>query len=72
LYASPSIIRRTRFAGNVSHLGETEKAHKLLVTTWKIIDFDERIVVENIVGKLGGKVWNGFFWLRIEASGRFL
>jgi hypothetical protein len=34
---------------------------------------DEKITCEWILlGKRGGKVWSGFIWLRIGASGRLL
>jgi hypothetical protein len=30
---------------------------------------DERIILQWISGEWGGKVWTGFIWLRIRASG---
>jgi hypothetical protein len=33
---------------------------------------DERIILEWIVGKYGGKMWIGCMWLRIGTSGEFL
>jgi hypothetical protein len=31
---------------------------------------DEKIILDWILGKLGGKVWTGCIWLRIGTSGR--
>jgi hypothetical protein len=33
---------------------------------------DEKIILEWILGKLGGKVWTVCIWLRIVISGGFL
>jgi len=33
---------------------------------------DGRVILEWILGKEGGKLWTGFIWLRIEASGGLL
>jgi hypothetical protein len=32
----------------------------------------DKIILERILGKQGGKVWTGFIWLRIGASGELL
>jgi hypothetical protein len=36
------------------------------------LDVDGRIILEWISGKLCGKVWTGFIWLRMDTSGRLL
>jgi hypothetical protein len=36
------------------------------------VDVDERIILECILGKQGGKLWTGFMWLRIGTSSGFL
>jgi hypothetical protein len=36
------------------------------------LEVDERIILEWILGKQGGKVWTGFIWLRIGTSGGLL
>jgi hypothetical protein len=33
---------------------------------------DGKILLQWILGKYGGKVWNGFIWLRIGTSGGLL
>jgi hypothetical protein len=33
------------------------------------LKIDGKIILEWILGKLGGKVWTGFIWLRIGTSG---
>jgi hypothetical protein len=33
---------------------------------------DGRIILEWVLGRQGGKLWNGFNWLRIETSGGIL
>jgi hypothetical protein len=33
---------------------------------------DERIILEWILGKYGGKVWTRYIWLRIGTSGGIL
>jgi hypothetical protein len=33
---------------------------------------DGRIILEWISGKWGGKVWNGFIWLRTGTNGELL
>jgi hypothetical protein len=32
-------------------------------------DVDGSIILEPVLGKYGGKVWNGFTWIRIRTSG---
>jgi hypothetical protein len=32
----------------------------------------QKIIIESITGKQGGKVWTGYIWLRIGTSGRIL
>jgi hypothetical protein len=36
------------------------------------LDIDGRIILEWILRKLDGKVWNKFIWLRIGANGGHL
>jgi len=36
------------------------------------LDIDEKIIIEWLLNKHGGKVWTGRFWLRIGTSGRLL
>jgi hypothetical protein len=36
------------------------------------LGIDEKLILEWILKKLGGKVWTGFIWLRIGTSGGFL
>jgi len=36
------------------------------------LGIDVRMILKWILNKLGEKVWMGFIWLRIEASGRLL
>jgi hypothetical protein len=50
-------------------------AYRLLVRKLKGRDhsedlgIDEKIILEGILGKLDGKVWIGFIWLKIGSSG---
>jgi hypothetical protein len=32
------------------------------------LDIDEKIILERILGKWGGRVWTGFIWLKIGTS----
>jgi hypothetical protein len=41
-------------------------------TAQKTLGVDRKIILEWILGKLGGKLWIGCIWLRIEASGGLL
>jgi hypothetical protein len=50
-------------------MGETRNVYKILVGR---LGVDGRIILELILGKLGGMVWTGFIWLRIGASGVLL
>jgi hypothetical protein len=34
------------------------------------LDIDGRIILRWLLRKLGGKVWTGFMWIRIETSGQ--
>jgi hypothetical protein len=36
------------------------------------LDVDEKMILKCIVGKQGEKVWTGFIWCRIGASGGLL
>jgi hypothetical protein len=36
------------------------------------LGIEGKIILEWILGKLGGKVWPGCIWLKISASGRLL
>jgi hypothetical protein len=38
----------------------------------EVLDIDGRIILEEILGKCGGKVWTGFIWLKIGTSGGLL
>jgi hypothetical protein len=70
LYASPNIItdqiKDMRWAGHVAHLGEMRSAYKMLVGNLKEGDESkdpviyEKMVLEWILGKYGGRVWFGF------------
>jgi hypothetical protein len=43
------------------HLKERDHSEYLVV--------DARIILECTLGKRGGKMWNGFIWLKIGTSG---
>jgi hypothetical protein len=36
------------------------------------LDVDGKTTLEWILGKLGGRAWNGFIWLRIRTNGGIL
>jgi len=60
---------------HVARLVEMKYAYRLLVRKLKGRDhsedlgIDEKIILEGILGKLDGKVWIGFIWLKIGSSG---
>jgi hypothetical protein len=58
--------RRWRWAGFVARIGEMRSAYNISVRK------HGRITIEWILGKWGGKMWNGFIWLRIGTSGGIL
>jgi hypothetical protein len=58
-------------------MGELRNAHKILVGEsegdhLKNLDVDGRIILEWILEKYDGKLWTGFFWLRIGTIGRLV
>jgi hypothetical protein len=81
LYSSQNIIRqmkprRMRWSGHVARMGEDRKLYKVLVGNLKEIDLledvDRRIGSEWILGRLSGRLFSGFNWLLIGASGGLL
>jgi hypothetical protein len=36
---------------------------------WEDLIIDGKIILDWMLGRQGGKVWTGFIWLRVEASG---
>jgi len=83
LYTSTSIVRvikarRTRWAGNVAQMRETRYAFSIFLgkperkNHLEDLGVDVKIILEWILGKLGGRVWTGFIWLRIGISGGLL
>jgi hypothetical protein len=67
-----------KWAGHVALMGEMRHAHKIWMGDLKErdhlkdIDIDERIILERILGKWGGKVWTVCIWLSIGTSGGLL
>jgi len=59
-----------RWAGHVAHRGEVRNVKSILFETLKGGNHAEalglcgRIMLNRISGKLGGKVWTVFIWLR--------
>jgi len=41
-------------------------------TAQKTLGVDRKIILEWILGKLGGKLWAGCIWLKIGTSGMIL
>jgi hypothetical protein len=64
--------------GTCSTHGEIRNAYEISVGKpegkYHVEDLgvDGRIILERILGKLGGEVWIGFIWLGIWASGGLL
>jgi hypothetical protein len=79
LHVSANIIRiiklrRMIMARYVTRTSEMRNAFKILVGKPEGRNHAEDLgvddnILEWILGKLGGKVWTGFFWLRTETSG---
>jgi hypothetical protein len=67
-----------RWAGHVAGTGEERKLYKVLVGKPKgkyLLEdqgVDGRMGSEWILGRLAGRMLNGFSWLRIGASGGLL
>jgi hypothetical protein len=83
LYALPNMIReiksrKVRWAGHIARTRETRNAYKVWSENLKGRDLSEelgvdgRIILEEILGKEGGKVWTGCIWLRIGINGELL
>jgi hypothetical protein len=84
LYSSPCIIRqiksrRTRFAKHLAHRGQERR--KCTTFWWESLKerdhsedqgVDGRMSLEWILGRLAGRVWSGFTWLRKGTGGRLL
>jgi hypothetical protein len=65
-------------AGHVARIYEKRNAHKFLVgkpeekRSLEDLGADGKIILEWILGKWGGKMWTGWFWLRLGTSGELL
>jgi hypothetical protein len=62
--------RRTRWVGHVACMGEMTNTYKILVGKSegkrpRDPSVDRRIILQWLLDKQGGKVWNGFIWCRI-------
>jgi hypothetical protein len=83
LYASPNIIRaiKSRRMRWVRYAARME-AIKMHTEFWsenlkgrdqsEDLDVDGRITLQWILGKMGGKLWTGYSWLRTGTSGGLL
>jgi hypothetical protein len=83
LYSSPDIIsqvnsRRMRWAGHVARMGEERKMYKVLVGKpegKRLLGRPRRRWEggsEWILGRLAGRMWSGFDWLRLGISDALL
>jgi hypothetical protein len=83
LYSSPDIIRqiksrRMRWAGHVARMGEGRNVYRVLVgkpegkNHLKDQGVDGRLGSKWTLGRLAGRVWSGFTWLRIGTVGGLL
>jgi len=68
-----------KLTGNVARMEEMRNAYNILVGKLKGRNQSEDfgvggkiIIIILILGKYGGKLWNGFIWLRIGTSGGLL
>jgi hypothetical protein len=82
-YLSKNIIRpiksgRIRGAGHVARMGEGRKVHKGLVGKpegKRLLgrpSVDDRMSLKWMFGRMAGRVWIGFTWLRVGADGGIL
>jgi hypothetical protein len=83
LYSSANIFRwiksrRMRWAGHVAHMGEGRNMYGYWWESPKERDhseeggIDRRMGSKWILGRLCGRVWSGFTWLRIGTCGGLL
>jgi hypothetical protein len=83
LYSSPDIIRqiksrRISWAGHVARMGKGRKVCKILVGQLEERDYSVdggvggRMGSKWMLGRMAGRVWNGFTWFRIGIGGGLL
>jgi hypothetical protein len=75
LYTSPNNIRvikswRMKWTGHVPRMGDLRNAYKMLENLkgkayQEDLGVNGRLILECILGKWGGKLWDGLIWLRI-------
>jgi hypothetical protein len=71
-------IKEDEMSGTSSTHGRGDKSQKLLLVNVKGRDHlensrvDGRIILEWILKKYDGKVWNGFIWLGVGTGGGLL
>jgi hypothetical protein len=67
-----------RLAGHIARMGEMRMHIRFWSETTKGKDYskdvgvDEKIILEWILEKYGGKFWTGFIWFRVGISGGHL
>jgi hypothetical protein len=76
LYTTPNSVRVIksrcmRLTRHVEFMGKIKNEHNILVEKTGA-KRPRKIILEWILGKVGGKVWTGFRWLRIGISGGIL
>jgi hypothetical protein len=77
-YSSPNIIRQIklrtmRWAEHVACMGQERKVYKVLLgKPEKRYHLEYRGVDGRTLGRLAGRVWSGFTWLRIGITGGLL
>ena len=69
------ILRRMRWTGHTSRVGERRGAYTVLVgkpegkNYFQDPDIDGRIILRWIFRKLNGEKWTGLIWIRIGTGG---
>jgi hypothetical protein len=70
--------RRAKWAGHLACIEEMTNKYKIVVGNTNErshsvnLGVNGKLISVRILGKQGGKLWTGFIWLRIGASGGLL